>query len=203
MRCGLKKDCLLLVFLAVFMVWSLSVAHAAADPNDLKVFDMQVKTWAEECRDAIEVKVEQAIRAGKLTQAQCFDTFYIPMPNTYPQKYHTQYDTFMDTNIQRLLDGYLIKSDRLLYVIAVDKNGYVPTHNSKYSQKLTGNKELDTKINRTKTIFTDRTGLTAAKNTEPYLLQKYNRDTGETAYDISVPIFINGKHWGCVRIGYN
>ena len=46
------------------------------------------------------------------------------------------------------------------------------------------------------------TGLAAARNTEPYLLQKYARDTGEKMADLSVPIFIRNQHWGAVRIGY-
>jgi methyl-accepting chemotaxis protein len=56
--------------------------------------------------------------------------------------------------------------------------------------------------NRTKRIFNDRTGLAAAQNTAPFLIQKYQRDTGETMADLSVPIFIDGRHWGAVRIGY-
>jgi methyl-accepting chemotaxis protein len=34
------------------------------------------------------------------------------------------------------------------------------------------------------------------------LLQTYKRDTGEIMHDISVPIFIAGKHWGGFRMGY-
>jgi methyl-accepting chemotaxis protein len=56
--------------------------------------------------------------------------------------------------------------------------------------------------NRTKRIFNDRTGLAAAQNTASFLIQKYQRDTGETMADLSVPIFIDGKHWGSIRLGY-
>jgi hypothetical protein len=200
MKCTLKKVYNLLVLLACIVLWTAPAVYAA---DDLKGFDLQVKTWAEECRDDVIARFEQAMKTGKLTQAQIFDTFYIPIPNTYPQKYHTQYDKFTDATFQGLMDNFLRKSSRLLYFVVVDQNGYVPTHNSKFSQKLTGNKELDSKLNRTKTIYNDRTGLAAAKNTEPFLLQKYNRDTGETTYDLSVPLYIRDQHWGCVRVGYN
>jgi methyl-accepting chemotaxis protein len=36
----------------------------------------------------------------------------------------------------------------------------------------------------------------------PFLIQNYQRDTGETMADLSVPVVIQGKHWGAVRIGY-
>jgi len=57
--------------------------------------------------------------------------------------------------------------------------------------------------NRTKRIFDDRTGIRAAQNTSPFLLQTYMRDTGEIMNDMSTPIIIDGRHWGGVRIGYS
>ena len=91
---------------------------------------------------------------------------------------------------------------RILFVVAVDVNGYVPTHNSRYSKPLTDNADYNMANNRTKILYDDRTGLAAAKNTNPFLLQKYSRDTGEELYDFSVPVTIAGKHWGAVRLGY-
>jgi methyl-accepting chemotaxis protein len=86
--------------------------------------------------------------------------------------------------------------------VTVDRNGYLPTHNQRYSQPLTGNLANDLVNNRTKRIFNDRTGLAAAQSTAPFLVQNYQRDTGETMADLSVPVFVQGKHWGAVRIGY-
>ena len=56
--------------------------------------------------------------------------------------------------------------------------------------------------NRTKRIFSDRTGARCGSNTKPFLLQTYKRDTGEVMHDLSVPIHVDGKHWGGFRIGY-
>ncbi|HYA15490.1 MAG TPA: hypothetical protein VEF33_14230 [Syntrophales bacterium] len=200
MKCSLKKVYNLLIIMAVSVIWISPAVHAE---ERYSKFDIQVKVWAEELRSEVLAHFDQAIKSGKLTEAKIFDTFYIPIPNTYPQKYHTQYDRFTDENFQGLLDTYLSKSRRLLYFVIQDVNGYVPTHNSKYTQKLTGNKELDTKFNRAKAIYNDRTGLAASKNTESFLLQTYKRDTGETLYDLSIPIYIRDQHWGCVRVGYN
>ncbi|HPQ39427.1 MAG TPA: chemotaxis protein [bacterium] len=170
--------------------------------QELKGYDANVKRWADECKAEVEEQINLLLTSGRLTLGQVFDTFYIPVPDTNPQKFHTAYDTFFDEVLQKILDKYLAKDDRLVFVVVVDKNGYLPTHNTKYSQPLTGNQDLDIVNNRTKRMFNDRTGLAAARNTEPYLLQKYARDTGEKMADLSVPIFIRNQHWGAVRIGY-
>jgi methyl-accepting chemotaxis protein len=34
------------------------------------------------------------------------------------------------------------------------------------------------------------------------LLQTYKRDTGEIMHDLSVPIYVQGIHWGGFRMGY-
>jgi methyl-accepting chemotaxis protein len=84
----------------------------------------------------------------------------------------------------------------------VDNRGYFPTHNLKFSRPLTGQYEVDLANNRTKRIFSDRTGSRCGSNRDPFLLQTYKRDTGEVMHDISAPIFVHGRHWGGFRIGY-
>jgi hypothetical protein len=174
-----------------------------AAAEELKDFDLTVKNSAEQCRDAIVAQFDLLLTSGRLTMAQLMDTFYIPIPNTEPQKYHTQYDQLTDGILQPILDQCLASNKRFIFVVAVDRNGYLPTHNSKYSQPLTGDSEADAKHNRTKRMFNDRTGLAAARNTGACLLQHYSRDTGESMSDLSVPIFIQGQHWGALRIGYH
>jgi methyl-accepting chemotaxis protein len=177
-------------------------APIASPENPLTGFDLEIRNLAEKCREEVIKQFEILLSTGQLNMDQLFDTFYVPIPNTYPQKYKTQYDKYTDERIQRILDKYLYTDQRILFVVIVDQNGYLPTHNSKFSQPLTGNREFDSANNRAKRLFNDRTGLAAARNMDPFLVQSYNRDTGETLFDLSVPIFIQGKHWGAVRIGY-
>ncbi len=165
-------------------------------------FDLQVRTLAENCRAEVQNEMEKLISSGRLSMAQIFDTFYIPIPNTNPQKFKTAYDRLTDEVLRIILDKYLEKDKRMLFVVAVDRNGYLPTHNTRYSRPLTDDQDFNTKNNRTKRLFNDRTGLAAARNKKPYLLQKYSRDTGEQLADLSVPISIQDKHWGALRIGY-
>ena len=59
---------------------------------------------------------------------------------------------------------------------------------------------------RDKRFFDDRVGLAAGNSSSPYLIQSYRRDMGGgefvTMKDISAPIYVNGRHWGGLRIGY-
>ena len=168
----------------------------------LLTFDTQVLEWALDCRQEILSEFELLLSSGQLNMGKLFDTFYIPIPNTSPQKYHTQYDTMFDEILRPILDKYVKKDKRLVFVVIVDRNGYLPTHNTRYTQPLTGDPAVDSIKNRTKRIFNDRTGLAAAKNRQQYLIQRYSRDTGEQMADLSIPIFVRGRHWGALRIGY-
>ncbi|MGX9463332.1 methyl-accepting chemotaxis protein [Shewanella sp. A14] len=145
---------------------------------------------------------EKAIIKGSLTQAQLFDANYQPIPNTDPQKFTTGFDRFTDTNLPSIQEAILKNNPDIIYAGAVDVRGYFPTHNLKFSQPLTGNREQDLAGNRTKRIFDDPTGKRCGSNTESFLLQTYKRDTGEVMHDLSAPIYVNGKHWGGFRIGY-
>lgn len=138
-----------------------------------------------------------AIRDGKLTEQQIFDTNYVLMPNTSPPKYNTQYDKYTDENLRVIEDSFL-KDRVVVFAVAVDTNGYLPTHNTKYS-KPGGGLNFD----RTKRIFGDDVGITAARNQQPYKFQEYRRDTGEVMWDISAPVYVKGRHWGAFRIGFS
>jgi methyl-accepting chemotaxis protein len=195
----LQKKYKCTVFIYFLLLLALPSQALAAD---LDVFDRNVKRWAESCRDEISAQFNQLLSSGKLSLPQLFDTFYIPIPDTSPQKFHTQYDQVTDDIIRPIIDKYLELDERIVFVVPVDVNGYLPTHNSRYSRPLTGVGDTDTKWNRTKRLFSDRTGLAAAHNKEPFLLQRYSRDTGEIMSDLSVPILIQNRHWGAIRIGY-
>src|SRR5450830_638879 len=145
---------------------------------------------------------EELIAAGRITETALFDRRYQPIPNTNPAKHTTQFDAFTDRVLPEIQEALLAAMPQLAYAGAVDNNGYFPTHNKKFSKPLTGDYDTDLVNNRTKRIFSDRTGKRCGANTKPFLLQTYKRDTGEVMHDLSVPIYVNGKHWGGFRVGY-
>ena len=175
-----------------------SMAEEALDPLDTNVLQL-----ANECAEKVIKQFDLMLSSGTLTVGQLFDTFYIPIPQTTPQKYHTQYDKLTDQSLRPILDACQKKNNHIISVVVVDRNGYLPTHNTNFTQPLTGDAEIDAKRNRSKRLFNDSTGLAAARNNKPYLLQKYDQDTGEKMRDLSVPLQINGQHWGAIRVAYN
>ncbi|MBS4096545.1 MAG: methyl-accepting chemotaxis protein [Sulfuricella sp.] len=131
-----------------------------------------------------------------------FDHNYRQIPNSNPKRFTTTYDSACEAELQRLYDAQLKGLNGLIYALAVDINGYAPTHNSAVSQPPSGDVDTDTRLCRNKRIFDDPVGIKLARNTEPSLFQTYVRDTGEVLNDLSMPIYIGGKHWGAVRIGF-
>jgi methyl-accepting chemotaxis protein len=162
----------------------------------------QVRRVAEKVSKQLEQLFESAIANGQLTEEEIFDQNYQPIANTNPQQYFTQYDDFTDAQLPSLQEPALDTLEGLIFVIATDVNGYVPTHNNKFSHAQTGNYELDLAKSRTKRIFADRVGKRCGNHTDTFLLQTYKRDTGEVMHDLSVPVFVRGKHWGGLRVGY-
>ncbi len=90
----------------------------------------------------------------------------------------------------------------IVFAICANVDGYVPTHNLRFSQPLSGDRARDLVGNRTKRIFSDRVGRNVGRHTEPYLLQVYRRDTGQILFDLSVPVQVRGRHWGGLRVAY-
>ena len=148
------------------------------------------------------VLIEEAIDNGVFTIRDAFDTAYEKIPGFNPPKFHTKYDFYLDKALLGVEDEFL-KDNSVVYAVAADVNGYVPTHNTRYNQPPTGDPEKDLILNRTKRIFSDKVGLAAAQNLNLGFLQVYSRDTGETMWDISSPVMVKGKHWGGFRIGYS
>lgn len=175
---------------------------AEAPKQTLSAQDRQVLEWAKECAHKLSKTMEKWLANKRITVEKLFSFLYYPIPNTDPPKFHNDMDHLSDKDFVPIQEYYMSQSKAIRFVVTVDKNGYLPTHNKKYSQQLTGHLSVDLVSNRTKRIFNDKTGITAARNTKPYLLQKYKRDTGEFMNDLSVPIYVAGRHWGGVRFGY-
>jgi HAMP domain-containing protein len=146
--------------------------------------------------------LDNAIDSGLATVADVFDRNYAEIKGYDfggKPKYHTRYDALTDKAVLVFQDKFLDQED-FVFAVGVDENGYLPTHNSRFQRAVTGDAAKDLSGNRTKRIFADPVGLAAAKNKDPTLVQVYQRDTGETMWDVSSPILVKGKHWGGFRV---
>ncbi len=191
------------LYIAAILItlWGFNINILAAQ-TPLDEGDLIIKEWAQDCNQKTISLFEGYLNSGSLTLAQLFDTFYVPIPDTEPPKYGTQYDKIIKASLQTILDNCLNKDKRIVYVMVVDAYGYLPAYNSKFSPSHTSNGEDTFKNDKVKRILNDRIGIAASKNKNPYLIQRYLLDTGETITDFSSPLFIGNHHWGAVRIGY-
>ena len=146
--------------------------------------------------------LENAVKSGAIKLDDLFDQNYVPIPNTKPQKFHTRFDALTDKVLTPLQEAMVEQHQEMAYAIGCDVNGYVPTHNKRFTKPLTGDEKVDFVNNRTKRIFNDPVGKKCGAHEQPFLLQTYRRDTGEIMHDISAPVYVQGRHWGGFRIGY-
>lgn len=152
--------------------------------------------------DAVQQLFEHAIAQGRLKRDDLMSRDYEPIAGTNPPKFRSKFDAFTDQVLPSIQEKVLRDHPAIVFAICTDKGGYVPTHNDKFSKPPTGNYEVDLVQSRSKRIFGDRTGSRCGAHTKKLLLQTYKRDTGEIMHDLSVPIYVNGIHWGGFRMGY-
>lgn len=149
---------------------------------------------------------EEAVDAGHITLAALFDEHYRPVPGTNPQQVTTQFTEFTDRVLPPIQEPMLAFSGKVVFCAAVDRNGYLPTHNLKFSRPQGADPVWNAANSRNRRIFNDRTGLAAARNTRRFLLQTYRRDMGGGRFvlmkDLSAPITVKGRHWGGLRFAY-
>ncbi|HRE15657.1 MAG TPA: methyl-accepting chemotaxis protein [Rhodocyclaceae bacterium] len=161
------------------------------------MFD-QVHNRCAEFRDRVAGVYQQLADRG----VNIFDQDYREIANSNPKRYTTGYDSQCDRELTQIYDELLKAEPGLVYALSVDSKGYAPAHNSIFSAPPSGDPAVDLLKCRHKRIFNDPVGIKLANNQKPSLFQTYVRDTGEVLNDLSMPITINGRHWGAVRIGF-
>lgn len=164
--------------------------------------DREVLAAAEQLAQESAQVLEQWIVAQVIAEEQLFSRLYFPVPNTTPRKFTTVYDKMADRDLIGPEDKALARSPALQYAIVTDINGYVPAHNTRYTRPLTGDATKDYLGIRTKRLLIDPVSIAAARSSARYLIQQTKGDAGEVISDLSVPVVVRGKPWGCVRIGY-
>ena len=148
---------------------------------------------------------EAALDRREVTLADLFDEAYRPVPDTDPQQVLTRFTALTDRLLPAIQEPIAAGDDRIIFCAAVDRNGYLPTHNKKFSKPQGPDVAWNTANCRNRRIFDDRVGLAGGRNREPFIVQSYRRDMGAGNFvlmkDISAPIFVRGRHWGGFRMG--
>ena len=168
--------------------------------------DAELVGLAQDTARAIGALFDAAIDKGQTSFEQIFSTDYEPVPGSDPQQFTTAFTELCDRLLPGLQEPVLGKHRRIVFCAAVDRNGYLPTHNRKYSEpQRPGDPDWNNAHCRNRRMFDDATGLAAARNRQPVLIQTYRRDMGggriASMKDVSAPVYVKGKHWGAFRIG--
>jgi methyl-accepting chemotaxis protein len=148
----------------------------------------------------------EAIRSGRIAAEALFSRDYRAMPGSNPQQFMAPFTQFLDQVLPEIQEAALSFDKRVVFCAAVNRGGFLNTHNRKFSQPPSGDPDWNQANCRNRRIFDDRVGLKAGRNTEPFLLQVYRRDMGNGTFammkDLSAPIFVDGRHWGALRLAY-
>ena len=151
--------------------------------------------------------LDEAIRGRRLAIGDLFDFDYRPIEGSSPIQFETRAMKALEEILPPVQEALLVEDGRMAFCACVDINGWLPVHNKIYSQpQRPGDTLWNTANSRNKRIYDDRTGLLAARNTRPFLVQSYFRDLGGgnvvAMKEVDVPIFLDGRHWGAFRTAY-
>jgi len=168
--------------------------------------DTPIVQLAQDTARQIGAIFERAVAAGEISMNDLFDENYKPVANTDPQQHMTKFVNFTDRVLTPMQEPILGVNPRITFCAGIDRNGFLPTHNKKYSHPQGPDPVWNSANCRNRRIFNDRTGLSAGRSTRAFLLQTYRRDMGGGQFvlmkDVSAPVYVRGRHWGGFRIGF-
>lgn len=170
-----------------------------------------------------EIKGSQIASLGRL-----FRVDRVPPEGFVPPKYRTAYDQKIDQPLIDLMDK-VIAEGGLQFCTVLDLNAFTIAHGRNMVRDWTGDHEQDLRGNRIKRLFTadpnarkaarvslpahlaDRERITerdlaatpGPEGNRPFLLQTYALDSGDVVLALSMPLYIQGRRWGTIRVGYN
>src|SRR5690606_14720652 len=106
----------------------LFVADSGVETADTP-FINEVKAQA----DRISALFESAVASGEISMSDLFDTSYREIPGSNPKQVMTRFTQFTDRHLPAIQEPVLKMDPRVTFCAAVDRNGYLPTHNMIYS----------------------------------------------------------------------
>jgi methyl-accepting chemotaxis protein len=174
------------------------LAHCGCVTEDTRYIEA-----AQAAAQQLSEQLDQAVADGRISTTDLFDEQYRPIAHSDPAQYTTRYVGLADKLFPTVQEPLLDFHPGVVFCIAVDRNGYVATHNRRYCQPQRPDPLWNAAHSR---FFNDRTGLASARNQQPFLLQTYRRDMGGGQFvllkEASAPIQVQGRHWGGLRLAY-
>jgi methyl-accepting chemotaxis protein len=178
------------------------IAESGVETEDTPLIRM-VKDGARRVSEAFT----DAISRGEVTLEKLFDSNYREVPGSDPKQYLTDFVDIADRLLPPIQEQILGSDPRIIFCVSLDRNAYLPTHNRKFSQPQGRDPVWNSANSRNRKIFTDRNSVAASRNTKPFVLLTFRRDMGGGRYVLmkylTSPIYVQGRHWGGLSIGYS
>ncbi|HEY5999726.1 MAG TPA: methyl-accepting chemotaxis protein [bacterium] len=152
----------------------------------LDATDREVESLLLEAAEEFRRTLERDVREGRLAAEALFDEAYIPVAG---ERHTNRAVEYFDGRILPLLRGWAARHPSLVYVVAMDRNGFMPTHLLRA---------------RAGVIMKDPVSQAGARSGR-FIGQAFRRPLeagGELVVDVAVPIAVGGRPWGCLRVGY-
>lgn len=178
-----------------------AVISAGVSPHDSAVVKLAARV-----RDQVVAIAELALAKNELSMDQLFDTNYVRIPNSNPERFHTTLCDWAATNWRPLFDQIVADHPEIKISSASDMNGFLPTHISDCSRAPTGDVIHDTAHCRNGRILFDDTDKAAKQSDAPFFMAVYRQEGDGTNYitvrNVYMPVTINGRRWGDVEVAY-
>ena len=147
--------------------------------------------------------LENALASGEISRDDLFDAEYIPIPGTSPVQNMAKHTLLAEKVFPPIFEPILDTDKKIVFCLPTDRNGYIASHNKKYSHaQRSGETVWNTANCRNRRIFSDHSAILASRCTKA-IIQTYTRDMGGGNFvvlkEIDVPIVVNGQRWGGVR----
>lgn len=136
----------------------------------------------------LEKFLYDAVASGNLSEDDLFDENYQEVAGDGGKRFTNRFDAYFDRNVQDLLDSYR-KGDRVLFAVAMDRKGFVPTSPAIAEQN--------------DRIFDDRTTQAILRDRKKVHVEIYPKKDGDQVqgvFDFSAPVSVYGRFWGYFRI---
>lgn len=190
----------------IFLDVSEQMIEAVADAG-IVTEDTPYIQAVQQAAGQISKLLDDALRTHTIDEAALFDERYQAVDGSNPQQHMTRFVALAERLFPQVQEAALKLTDKVVFCIAADRNGYIACHNQAYNQpQRAGDVLWNTAHCRNRRIFNDRTGLASARNTRPFLLQTYRRDMGGGNFivmkEAAAPITVAGRHWGGLRLAF-
>lgn len=206
-----KDDFILLSKTAGYIIHTSEDLSSVLNHFRMEGFQTLARQALEEASVQISGEFDRLIQSRALSVEDCFDASYEAKKPEFVWRLSTRYDQLIEPGIQKILEGLketltlgaMEYGKMFLLCFLTDQNGYCPVHLKEFSRLPSGRLDQDEEFSLAKRRFDDPVSKKAAKNTRGPLLQVYMKEAGIRNIDLSVPVRVQGKPWGCLRARYN